>query len=55
MTVELPFLAYPNTIQKEHDKLAATIIGCIEKTTGIKAGTIRDCETGRYRKLPREP
>ena len=49
--MDVPFLAYPNQVKREHDKLAKVIIGAIEKEIGIRCGPFRDCKTGKYRSL----
>jgi len=51
ITITTSFLAFPNTVQKEHDELARLIIGDIETSLGSKCASFRDCKTGRFRKL----
>jgi len=51
MTITTSFLAFPNTVQKEHDELAKQIIDSIEISLGSKCVSFRDCKTGRFRKL----
>lgn len=49
--LDIPFYAYPNTQMKEHDFLAKEIIRVVEAHFNISMRPIRDCKTGRYRKL----
>lgn len=51
MTIETTFLAFPNTMMKEHDKLAIDISKSIQKELKVSITSFRDCETGRFRKL----
>ena len=50
-TISTSFLAFSNTVQKEHDKLAIKIVTAVEKELGSKCVSFRDCKTGRFRKL----
>jgi hypothetical protein len=50
MKISMDFLAYPNTVKKEHDKIAKQIDDIFTQLFG-KAEYFRDCETGRFRKL----
>ena len=49
--LNIPFYAYPNTMTKEHDELAKEILRVLEAHFNIKMRPIRDCKTGRFRKL----
>lgn len=51
MTIKLDIQAYPNTIQKEHNKYCKLINDMITVLLGCKANYVKDCKTGRFRKL----
>jgi len=53
MKLEIPYLAYPNRIKQTHDEIAYAIVGAVEEVTGIRVGSLRDCKTGRFRKVNR--
>lgn len=51
MKLEIPYLAYPNRVKQTHDEVAYAIIGAVEQVTGVRIGSLRDCETGQFKKL----
>lgn len=51
MKLEIPYLTYPNRIKQTHDELAYAIIGAVEQKIGMRVGELRDCKTGRFKKL----
>jgi len=51
LKLSFSYLAYPNQAKKEHDKFAKIIIGAVEKQMGSLCHSVRDCKTGRYRRL----
>jgi len=42
---------YPNQKKREHDRIAKALVRAFEEELGIPCTSIRDCETGRFRKL----
>ncbi len=48
---EVEIEAYPNQRKRLHDKMARTIIRAFEEELGIPCISVRDCQTGRFRKL----
>jgi len=48
---EVEIEAYPNQKMSEHDRIAKRLVRAFEQELGIPCTSIRDCETGRFRKL----
>ena len=41
----------PENIQKRHDEFAKTVINAVSKALGGKPQYIKDCNTGKFRRL----
>ena len=48
---EVSIETYPNQKKREHDRIARILVKTFEKELGIRCTSVRDCETGRFRKL----